>query len=200
MKKIILLLSILLFICSGCTSQTSQPEVQENSTQNEPAQQTETAQPATEKISEDDAKNIALKDAGVEESAITFINIHTDYENSKEIYDIEFMVNEKEYDYEIDALSGEIISKDFEIDNRESIDSASQGNTNGISSEEALEIALKDCGLTKDQINIKENHTEIEYGIEVHKIEFISGQIEYEYEIRVSDGSILEKDQDNVND
>jgi hypothetical protein len=52
----------------------------------------------------------------------------------------------------------------------------------------------------KIRSKLKKNHTEIEDGIEVHKIEFISGQIEYEYEIRVSDGSILEKDQDNVND
>ena len=55
------------------------------------------------------AKEIALTDAGVNESNITLRKVELDVEHYDPIYEIEFYYNNVEYDYEIDAITGEII-------------------------------------------------------------------------------------------
>lgn len=61
-----------------------------------------------ENISEQNAKEIALTDAGVNESNITLRKVELDVEHYDPIYEIEFYYNNVEYDYEIDAITGEI--------------------------------------------------------------------------------------------
>ena len=68
-------------------------------------------------ISADDAKKIALADAKLSEKDVTFVNIELDYENNRLVYDVEFYSGNVEYDYDIDALTKEIVSSDFDIEN-----------------------------------------------------------------------------------
>lgn len=70
--------------------------------------------PNNAKISEKQAKDIALKHAKLTSDKVKF-NI-TDYEtnNGNPKYDIEFYYNNQEYSYEIDANTGEILSHSIE--------------------------------------------------------------------------------------
>ena len=77
--------------------------------------QTTNVKPTT-KITKAQAKEIALKHAKVKASAISKYEIELDYDNGKAIYEIEFKVGKKEYEYEIDATSGKIISHDVSHD------------------------------------------------------------------------------------
>ncbi len=65
-------------------------------------------------ISIDEAKKAALGNAGVSESEATFTKSNLDIDDGMKIYEIEFYTQSKEYDYEIDALTGEIREKDIE--------------------------------------------------------------------------------------
>ena len=67
-------------------------------------------------ITETQAREIALQDAGVSEDEITGIQIKKEKENGRDIYDVEFYVGQQEYDYEIDMLEGKILEKDYEIE------------------------------------------------------------------------------------
>ena len=67
-------------------------------------------------ITETQAREIALQDAGVSEDEITGILIKKEKENGRDIYDVEFYVGQQEYDYEIDILDGKILEKDYEIE------------------------------------------------------------------------------------
>lgn len=67
-------------------------------------------------IGEEAAFKTAVAHAGTEESAITHKKIEIDEENGKMVYEIEFEVGRKEYDYEIDAVSGEILKAEEEWD------------------------------------------------------------------------------------
>jgi uncharacterized membrane protein YkoI len=69
----------------------------------------------SEYIGEIEAKAAALEHAGVTEEQANFIRIELDYDDGRTAYDIEFHVGNIEYDYEIDAMSGDIIS--FNVDN-----------------------------------------------------------------------------------
>ena len=67
-------------------------------------------------IGADRAKEIALDHAGVSASKATFVRAHLDYEDGRRVYDVEFYSGSKEYDYEIDAASGDILSWDYDAE------------------------------------------------------------------------------------
>ena len=58
------------------------------------------------------AKKIALKNAKLSSSDVTFTKAKYDKDDKE--YDIEFYTSSKEYDYEIDAYSGKIEEKEVE--------------------------------------------------------------------------------------
>lgn len=68
------------------------------------------------KISRDKAKQIALEHAKFKESDIKNYHIELDKDNGHLEYDIEFNYNGAEYDYEIDAKTGEIRSNSKDIE------------------------------------------------------------------------------------
>ena len=61
-------------------------------------------------ITLDEAKTIALNETGANESNVTFTETKSDYDDGRQVYDIEYIYNNYEYSYEIDAIAGEIIS------------------------------------------------------------------------------------------
>ena len=71
-------------------------------------------QAAASGISADRVKQIALSHAGVGSANFTKVELDTD--DGVRVYEIEFKVGNVEYDYDIDASSGAIISSSSEID------------------------------------------------------------------------------------
>ena len=65
-------------------------------------------------ISMDKAKTITLKDAGLRPSFVTFEKALLKKDDGKIIYEIEFFTSAYEYEYEVDAYTGAILSKDVD--------------------------------------------------------------------------------------
>lgn len=63
-----------------------------------------------------EAKRIALADAGITEKDMRNLEIGLDLENGIMVYEIEFDTSEYEYEYDINAITGEIVWKDKEYD------------------------------------------------------------------------------------
>ena len=99
---------------------------------------------AASAVTEEEAKKIALDDAGVSESNVTRIRTKREYDDGRELYSVEFYVDAEEYDYDIEISSGKIISKDFDIDDDFKAGSGGQSSQNDIISEdEAVAIVLE---------------------------------------------------------
>ena len=60
-------------------------------------------------IDADTAKATALAEAELTEDAVTFVKTSLDYDDGKKVYDIEFVANDVEYSFEINADDGSII-------------------------------------------------------------------------------------------
>lgn len=71
----------------------------------------------TAKITKEEAKKIALKDAGVTENEIRDFEIELDRDNGILKYEISFEKGNDDYDYDIDANTGKIINKEKDINN-----------------------------------------------------------------------------------
>ena len=79
-----------------------------------PTQTAAPTQAAASGISADRAKQIALSHAGV--SGASFTKVELDTDDGVRVYEVEFKVGNVEYDYDIDASRGAIISSSSEID------------------------------------------------------------------------------------
>ena len=69
-------------------------------------------------LNEEGALDIALKHAGVAKSDVTRKNVHLDFDDDlgKKVFDVEFHVGIKEYNYDIDPTTGAIYEFDVDID------------------------------------------------------------------------------------
>ena len=120
-KKLLVIVTVItLLIMCGCSStpadqatEDQAPAVTEE-TLEDAAADTSQATDAAAKISESEAKAIALKHAGLKEADVKFTKFNEDMDDGVWQYEIEFVSGETEYDYEINMETGEIL--DFGTD------------------------------------------------------------------------------------
>ncbi|MCD8115917.1 MAG: PepSY domain-containing protein [Oscillospiraceae bacterium] len=163
-------------------------------------------------ITEDEAKSIALADAGLTEAEVTITKLKLDYDNGQQVYDIEFYTaNYDEYDYEISVSTGAIVERDYDPAKTTSSASTSTGttSTSGTSStsgstgsssttstliteSEARSIALASAGLSESSVTFTKTKLDTDDGQKVYDVEFYTTDAEYEYEINASTGAILD--------
>ena len=147
----------------------------------------------TKKITKAKAKSIALKHAGVSASKATFVKAKLDYEDGRRVYEIEFYSGNTEYDYEILASNGKIISYDKDIENYK-IPRKNTSSSTYIGKAKAKSIALKDAGVSASSATFTKTKLDYEDGIRVYEIEFYTNSAEYEYEINARTGKIRDVD------
>ncbi|MCM1060173.1 MAG: PepSY domain-containing protein [Eubacterium sp.] len=153
-----------------------------------PAVHTTTKAAASGQITLDEAKAIALKHAGVDASAAVFTKAKLDYDDGIAEYDIEFVANNIEYEYEIGAADGAVLESSFEKVKQVMAEAAS----GQITLDEAKAIALKHAGVSESAAVFTKAKQERDDGIVKYDIEFVADNTEYEYEISAADGTVLE--------
>ncbi len=142
------------------------------------------------------ALQTALKDAGVNEADASRIRVTMDRDDGMLVYEVRFDAAEVEYDYEIDAQSGRIISTDVERwddDDRDDRNRTANANV-AVSREEAVKTALgKVSGATEKDVRIELDYDDGRYRYEG---DIIYNGIEYDFEIDADSGRILEWEED----
>lgn len=69
----------------------------------------------TQFISEEQAKEIVLSHAGVPAEEVSRYSLRKERDDRRNVYEIEFRQGKVEYDYELDAVTGEIIQFEKDI-------------------------------------------------------------------------------------
>lgn len=139
------------------------------------------------------AVSIALEKAGFNKDDTNFLRVDMDYENSKLCYDVSFHRFENnldfDYDYNIDAVTGEIICIEKELSNAGDLP-AHDVMSEDISEDEARAIAIGLAGV--DESTIYEYELERDYDRVAHyDIEFKTGGAEYNYDLTMYDGTVI---------
>ncbi|MBS4958775.1 MAG: PepSY domain-containing protein [Clostridium sp.] len=142
----------------------------------------------------DEAKEIALKHAGLTSDQVSFVEVESDVDNNIEKYNIEFYHGDKEYDYEINSANGEIIKYDYDIEHDKNENNVS--SVVNISEEQAKEIALNHAEITSDKVSFIKVEMDVDNGAQKYDIEFYYNNIEYSYEIDANTGDILSYERD----
>ena len=150
-------------------------------------------------IGEAKAREIALADAGLAEADVTFIKVNLDRDDGRLVYDVEFYSGNAEYDYEIDAATGDIVGYDSEIENYD-IQAQIQQAGDVISLDQAKEAALKAAGLDAAGVKWIKEEFDRDDGKTVYELECISGEMEYDFEINAADGTVMEQGRESIYD
>ena len=155
--------------------------------------QTSAAAPAqnatgTGTVDEAAAQKIALEHAGVKAADATITKSKLDYEDGRQVYDIEWYAGGAKYDYEIAADTGEIISSAYE----EKTMGADSRNVT-VSEADAKKTALDRVSGATDK-NLYEWKLDYEDGHPEYEGKIIYGGTEYEFTIDASTGSVMEWD------
>lgn len=150
-------------------------------------------------ISAEQAEGIALEHAGLKEGVAVFLKVKLERDDGRYQYDVEFYSETSEYEYEIDAITGKILSVDWELDDfvvPKVTSNAATGET--ISVERAKEIAIADAGISAKDAIFKKVELERDNGRLEYEVKFYAGSMEYEYEIDAKTGSIISREKERI--
>ncbi|MCI5898417.1 MAG: PepSY domain-containing protein [Firmicutes bacterium] len=179
-KKAVLLLCMVMLLVFGaaCGGQDENGGNGQNQTPGTSSNQT---------ISLDKAKELALKDAGINSSEVTFVKEELEKDKQVPSYELEFYNDSAEYEYDVHAGTGEILESSVEYIAAKSQNGRTAGQ-NVITLDQAKEIALKHCGAAAADVTFTE--TKLDQEENVYEIEFYKGEAGYEYEINAAGGDI----------
>ncbi|MBQ7312426.1 MAG: PepSY domain-containing protein, partial [Clostridia bacterium] len=170
-------------------------------------------------IGSDRAKEIALEHAGYTEANVLGIEVEMDYEKGVMVYEVEFHADAQEYDYDINAETGEIVKnhaerdddwwddwnwddtewkfteetvKEERLQNEQALVRQEHGTSaDYLSLEDVKKIAFEHAGVTADTIFDLETEFDHDNGRAEYEIDFESGEFYYSYDIDAVTGEII---------
>lgn len=185
-------LVVTVLFLAGCQSSTSGTEVHSDIGNQ--------AAPAADLITQEEARDIALKDAGFTADAVTDLRIELDEDDGVVYYEVDFRKDNYEYDYEIDAATGKIVGFDKDQQAQQSTTAtepaANESAASTITPEEAQKIALEDAGFTASQVSGLRVELDKDDGVTHYDVDFRQGDYEYDYEINAATGKIIKSDRE----
>ena len=160
-------------------------------------------------IGNEAAEAAALKHAGVTKEKATALHSKLEWEHGKMVYDVEFASEGFEYEYDIDALTGEVVDFEKDVDDDYRPTTASNQTSTPaqttpaqttpaqtapaaqqeIGAAAAQEKALAHAGLTAGQVT--ELEVEFDYDDKEYDVSFKYGGYEYDYEIDAYTGNVI---------
>lgn len=170
-----------------------------------------TTPPAAAGVTLEQAKQTALNHAGKTASGVTFVKAQKDFDDGRWVYEVEFIVSSAngylEYDYDIDATTGKILSYDYDAEGyvpavtppAVTPSNPAPSTSTGISEATAKKNALSRVpGATS--ANLYEFKKDFDDGRWEYEGKIVYKQMEYEFTIDASTGRFLEWDVESIYD
>ena len=150
----------------------------------------------------DAAKEAALTHAGVGADTVAWMEADFDYEDGRMVYEVEFVAGGAEYEYDIDAVTGEVLKFEQEGGYAPGTGTGTGTGTGAgaqadIGQEAAKAAALAHAGVSEGDtrgLTVKRDYDD---GVLKYEIDFWAGTAEYEYDVAAADGSILKSERED---
>lgn len=174
------------------SSSSSQASSQSGSSQSgsslssTPKAESSQASGSTGLITEEEAASIAKEHAQVTDC--TMLPVKLDRDDGRQVYDVEFFTADgKEYDYEIDAATGEVLSYDYDAERQ----AAAASGTASITEAEAKALVLAQVPGAAEE-NFLEFKTDYDDGRLEYEGELFYDGMKYEFTVDGYSGTIRE--------
>ena len=159
-----------------------------------PAQITPSTSTSTGAVDEAKAQEIALAHAGVNAADATITKSKLDYDDGRQVYELEWYANGAKYDYEVAVATGEIVNSGYEAKTV-----VGTGNSATVSEATAKQTALaRVSGATA--ANIYKFKLDFDDGRWEYEGEIRYGTMEYDFTIDANTGALLEWDMESIYD
>ena len=171
---------------SSSSQASSQSGSSLNSTPKAESSQASSAAESAGLITEEEAANIAKEHAQVTDC--TMLPVKLDRDDGRQVYDVEFFTADgKEYDYEIDAATGEVLSYDHDAERQ----AAAASGTASITEAEAKALVLAQVPGAAEE-NFLEFKTDYDDGRLEYEGELFYDGMKYEFTVDGYSGTIRE--------
>ena len=158
-----------------------------------PTQTAPNTNTSTGAVDEAKAQEIALAHAGVKAADATITKSKLDYDDGRQVYEIEWYANGAKYDYEIAVATGEIVNSGYEAKTV-----VGTGSSATVSEATAKQTALaRVSGATEK--DIYEWKLDYDDGRPEYEGKIIYGGTEYEFTIDATSGTVTEWDAEALN-
>lgn len=152
-------------------------------------------------IGSDKAKAAAFARAGVKEADAKRVRVELDQDNGRMVYEVSFVSGTTEYECEIDASSGDVLSFEREAAPGQDTGSSGSGGSSGqgggstgsatyIGEAKAREIACAHAGVSVSGVTFTKTKLDIDDGTVVYEIEFYTEKMKYSYDIHAVSGAL----------
>ena len=150
------------------------------------------------------AKASATEAAGFTSDEVTFHSVELDRRNGIEYYDVEFFADGKEYNYDIDALTGTVIGTEVQKEAEtaklvEPVKAAAANTSKELTEQEAKKIALAQVPGAKEA-DIREFEVDYDDGRLEYEGAIYFEEMEYEFEIDGYSGAIRSWEVESIYD
>ena len=159
-----------------------------------PAQTAPNANTSAGAVDEAKAQEIALAHAGIKAADATITKSKLDYDDGRQVYEIEWYANGAKYDYEIAVATGEIVNSGYEAKT-----AVGTGSSVTVSEADAKKTALSRVSGATEK-DIYEWKLDYDDGRTEYEGKIIYGGTEYEFTIDATTGNIIEWDADSIYD
>ena len=180
---------------NAAPADSTQPDTTASGATTTPAQTTPSTNTNTSTGAVDEAKaqEIALAHAGVKAADATITKSKLDYDDGRQVYELEWYANGAKYDYEIAVATGEIVNSGYEAKTV-----VGTGNSATVSEATAKQTALaRVSGATEK--DIYEWKLDYDDGRPEYEGKIIYGGTEYEFTIDATSGTVTEWDAEVLN-
>lgn len=159
-----------------------------------PAQTAPNTSTSSSAVNEAKAQEIALAHAGIKAADATITKSKLDYDDGRQVYELEWYANGAKYDYEIAVATGEIVSSGYEAKTV-----VGTGSSVTVSEADAKKTALSRVSGATEK-DIYEWKLDYDDGRPEYEGKIIYGGTEYEFTIDANTGAILEWDAESIYD
>ena len=147
-------------------------------------------------ITEAQAKQIALTDAGLAEKDVVFVRSNPDFDDGMKQYEVEFYCGNMEYDYDIDASTGAILSVDWDCEFYAPVVQETAAASGSLTKEEAIAAALDYAGVDENSVSYVQATPDLDDGRQVYEVKFYVGMTEFSCDVDMNSGTIFDFEMD----
>ena len=145
------------------------------------------------------ALEAACAHAGIDVNSLSASDVSFDSENGRLVYEIDMYTSGTEYEYDIDALTGEVVKSQRESYNSGTGTPATPASGDYIGETAAKQAALDHSGANSANVVWLKAQFERDDGRYVYELEFVAGSTKYEYEVDATSGDVVKFESETFN-
>lgn len=148
-----------------------------------------------EYISKDEAVQIAYADMGLlDGQEVERLKVKCDFDDGLYLYEVEFIVNGIKYEYDINAMNGEIYKKEVDEITQKF---PNHGGVEYLTIDDVEAIVLQELALNEEDVVVWEKvKFEFDHGTYVYEVELTVNGVEHEFEVHAVTGAIISFEHD----